>query len=816
MSALATIPTVRRPELVLHPLGDHGDYVVKDTQTGEYFKLGAEGHFLLTRLDGTQTSEDIRVAFAERFGEPLSGEDLEAFLELAQEQGLLVPRPELAEGIGEICQEPARSSKTQRVPPSRQSLLAWRCRFFDPDRLFTFLEPRLRFFWTRSFLVLSAVCILAAAGLVWLNRHELVSSFAGAVRLETAVWVWLTLLIVTACHESAHGLTCKRYGGEVHEIGFLLLLLMPCFYCNVSDAWLFREKSKRLWVTLAGGYFELFLWALAVFTWRLTLTGTLTHHLAWVVVTVCGGRVLFNFNPLVKLDGYYLLSDLVEIPNLQRRAWGYVKAWLRRLLWGAPRPAAEPRCRFLFGYGLLSLLFSLLFLVLMLLTFSRILGTRWGLAGYAVAGLLGFVSLRGLCRGLLLGEVRNMILMRHKRTAVWLVLLGAVAAALCFIEMDDRASGSFQVRPAKRADLRAPIAGFLREIHAEEGDRVSAGALIVLLEIPDLASRLRQKRAEAHEAQANLSLLEAGPRYEEVDEQRQRVQRMKAWRDLARKDLKHAQQALQVELARLDQLIAQNQAEVDAARDAFERAGDLRARGAISVQEYREAECRFRVAQTQLAQAQSQKRHRQALGTREAIAGLNAEAELARREKDLADAQSALTLLEAGTRPDQIEAGRAHLARLQEEAAYLEALRDKLLVSSPISGVITTSRLREKIGQYVREGELICQVEEPTVLEAEITITEQEVPRVRPGQAVELKSRALPFETLEALVDRIAPTAVHGDAQGSVIVYCRLDKSPTELRPGMTGHARIYSGRRPIGEILLKWALSYVRTEFWW
>jgi len=93
------------------------------------------------------------------------------------------------------------------------------------------------------------------------------------------------------------------------------MFFMPCFYCNVSDAWLFKEKSKRLWVTFAGGYFELFLWALAVFVWRLTLPGSFPHYLAFVVLTACGVQTLFNFNPLLKLDGYYLLSDWKGVPT---------------------------------------------------------------------------------------------------------------------------------------------------------------------------------------------------------------------------------------------------------------------------------------------------------------------------------------------------------------------------------------------------------------------------------------------------------------------------------------------------------------------
>jgi multidrug resistance efflux pump len=332
-------------------------------------------------------------------------------------------------------------------------------------------------------------------------------------------------------------------------------------------------------------------------------------------------------------------------------------------------------------------------------------------------------------------------------------------------------------------------------------------------------------------------LLEAGPRYEEVIEQRRRVERMKNWRDLARKDLTHAQQALQEELGRLDKQIAQWQAELDGARDAHERAKNLRGRAALAEEHYREAERKFQVAQSRLAQAQFQKRHRQALGTREAIAGLDAEAELARREKDLADAQATLTLLEVGTRPEEIEAEQARLARLQEESRYLEKLEGKLPIASLVAGVITTPRLKEKVGQYVREGEPIGVVEEPASLEAEIAITEQEVARVQPGQLVELKARAVPFATFQAQVGRIAPRSVRpeaaanapgsvpGEVQGSVTVYCRVPSSALAstgreegegLRPGMTGQARIYGGRRPVGTILLDRTLRFLRTEFWW
>jgi multidrug efflux pump subunit AcrA (membrane-fusion protein) len=636
------------------------------------------------------------------------------------------------------------------------------------------------------------------------------ASFRSALRWETAPLAWLVLLLVTTGHEFAHGLTCKRHGGEVHEVGFLLIFFMPCFYCNVSDAWLFKEKSKRLWVTLAGGYFELFLWALAVFIWRVTLPDSLLNYLAFVVLSACGVQTLFNFNPFIKLDGYYLLSDWLEVPNLQRRSANYVKSRLRWLLWGATRPEPDFRGHCLLTYGLVSWLCSLAFLALSLVVLSQFLGARLGLLGVAVVALLALLGLRGLFHDCTAGEVRNMIRWRHKRTVVWALLLGGVPAGLFLIPMEDRASGPFQVRPAVRAELRAPVAGFLQCVYCDEGDRVAPGTLLARLDVPDLASRITQKEAEVREVRARLRLLEIGPRYEELVEQRRRVERAVAWRDLARQDLARARQALQEELKRLDEQIAQYRAELDAAQDALSRAHKLRPGGSLSEEAFAEAERRCKVCKAQARQAQAQKKARQALATQEA------ETELARRDKELADARATLTLLEAGTRPQEIEAERARLARLQEEERYLKGVPARLAVHSPVAGLIITPRLKEKIGQYVREGELICTVEDPALLEAEVALAEQDMAQVQVGQAVELKARALPFERFRARVDRIAPAAGRGEVQSTVTLYCRLANAGVELRPGMTGQARVFTGRRSVGRVLLDRTLRLLRTEFWW
>jgi multidrug efflux pump subunit AcrA (membrane-fusion protein) len=809
MSHPATLLPPRRPELVIGPLGERGETVVKDPLGGGYYHLGAAEAFLLARLDGRQTADEARAAFRDRFGEALSAEELAEFLEAARAQGFL----EQPEGAGPPPLVPPSfpgPAPFLPMPAACQRVLFWRKKLCDPDRLFTWLEPRIRFFWTRSFLAVSAGGIALAAGLVWANRGQMAGSLASSLRWEMALWAWLALTAVTALHESAHGLTCKHHGGEVHEIGFLLLFFMPCFYCNVSDAWLFREKAKRLGVTFAGGYFELFLWALAVFTWRLTLPGTLPHDLAVVVLSACGVQTLFNFNPLLKLDGYYLLSDWAEVPNLYQRSWDHLRGQARRLLWGAAPPEGEPRGRFLLLYGLVGWLYSAMFLALMLVTLPRLLGPSWGWLGVVAALLLGFISVRGIGFGFCAGEVTTMLRQRHKRTAIWGIALASLGSGLFLIPVEDKASGPFQVRPAARAEVRAPVAGFLREIFCDEGDRVAPGSVVARLDVPDLASRLAQKQAEVREARARLRLLELGTRYEELTEQRGRVERAGAWRDRAQHDLARGHQAYEADLARLDKQAAGHAAELEQARVSLARTQKLAKRGAAPPEEIDEAEARCRIYQAQREQAEAEKRARQAKGT------LEAESELAKRAKELADARATLALMEAGSRPEEIEAERAKLARLEEERRYLEGLREKVQVSSPVGGVVTTAHMKEKVGQYVKEGDLIGLIEEPAALVAEITLPEQDVARVQAGQAVKLKARAMPFQTFRTEVDRIAPAAGKGEAQSNVTVYCHLDNHAASLRPGMSGHARIATGTRSPGLILIDRTLRYLRTEFWW
>jgi multidrug efflux pump subunit AcrA (membrane-fusion protein) len=419
----------------------------------------------------------------------------------------------------------------------------------------------------------------------------------------------------------------------------------------------------------------------------------------------------------------------------------------------------------------------------------------------------------------------KMLVSRHKRTAFWCLGCAALVAAIFLVQVSDRPGGAFQVRPTVRVELRARVTGFLKEVEVEEGDRVSASKRVALLEVPDLASKTEQKRAEVRESRAKLRLLELGPRAEEVMEQRYRVERARKWRELARQDLAQARTAHKEELGKLDKQQAQNDAELAYARYALQRDRRLYTRDILPQDQYKDRAKQFEVRQSMVDQTTAQRKALEARGTQ------REEAELARRDKELADAQATLTIMELGTRPEEIEAERARLARLQEEQRYLEKVQRDLPIVCPVDGVVTTPRLKEKIGQYLKEGELICTVDRTSVLEVEVSLDEQEVERIEEGSEVELRPRSFVFKTFRAELTRIAPMVRHGveavpepgkptpppktDAPGTVTLYCEV-KGGEGLLPGMSGFARISCPRRSLAAIALERGMRMLRPEYWW
>jgi multidrug resistance efflux pump len=586
------------------------------------------------------------------------------------------------------------------------------------------------------------------------------------------VTVWAVILMVTVAHEFGHGLTCKHFGGEVHELGFLLLLLQPCLYCNVSDSWLFPEKSKRLWVSFAGPYFELFLWALAVLIWRLTDSGTWINFVALAVTATSGVKALLNFNPLIKMDGYYLLSDWLGIHNLRRRSYACIGAGIKRLF-GIKTPVdATPREKRIFLiYGLTASTFSFCALGYMV----------WVLAGFLEERNQGLNALF-MVLFLIVAKIRRRLLRlfpeesktwfkairrafaRMKRPAAALTLLAAMTAGAFLTRMELKVNGSFRVLPLHNADVRTGVEGIIEQVSVDEGDNVRKGDLIARLSDRDNLAELRKTQAAIEESAAKLRRLEAGARPEEI------------------------------ELAKAT--VAKVEERVAFAKSTVTRNQPLYEQKLLSQQDYEASE-----------------------------------AALADRENELAEAKGKLAVLLAGSRPEDIDATKAEIARLEAQRGYLDEQVKLARVVSPASGIVATPsrELKEMVNKLVKKGDLIAKVFEMKTIEVETPISEKEIADVKVGQTVALKVRAFPDRTFYGQVTSIATTTSQSAAERkeavpasadefagkTVLVTTRIDNSSLLLKPGMTGNAKILCGQHRIIDLITRRIARTFKVEFW-
>jgi putative peptide zinc metalloprotease protein len=347
-----------RQDLVVSQTGQGEDiaYVIKDPVTRKFFRLKAPEYFIARRFDGSTSLEEIAAAYERQFDALLSRSSLEQFVNRMRELCLL----ERGLSKREIAGLQRKAGIESRL---LNRLLQLRLRAVDPDGLLRAVLPWTRFFFTWQFVVATSVLTLAAVGIT-IFRWDMYTAQARALVRPGAIPTFvLVAMVVTVLHELAHGLACRHYGGEVHEIGFLLIYLVPAFYCNVSDAWLFPEKSKRIWVSAAGTFFQVLIYAVAAILWLFVDPASRLSQVCAMTIAVAGLTALFNFNPLIKLDGYYMLSDYLEIPNLRRKAFAHLWAQARRLLGlargggggdrGAGAPDATRRERLIYlAYGL--------------------------------------------------------------------------------------------------------------------------------------------------------------------------------------------------------------------------------------------------------------------------------------------------------------------------------------------------------------------------------------------------------------------------------------------------------------------------------
>lgn len=380
------------------------------------------------------------------------------------------------------------------------------------------------------------------------------------------------------------------------------------------------------------------------------------------------------------------------------------------------------------------------------------------------------------------------------------------------IRLELTISGEFTVYPDHNADIRASVEGLIVEIQVQEGDTVEADTPIVRLENLDLLSKRQETRSAFARERARLDLLLAGTRAEEIQVARRELETAEARLAHSRALGSEAKRlrSERIEHARQNTSMAEsNLAYAERERNRYQ---SLFANNIISEQRFDEILQSVTVRTNELKEAQTGL----ALAEADDLGQIKREKALAHGGLD--EARAKLDVVLAGTRLEEIEAARSGVQGLEAQLANIDRQLQRLIVRTPMAGVVVTERLKERLGELVRPGDLIAEVYDFQIIRAEILIPEKEIGDVAIGQALLLKARAYPGRSFEGHVVSIAPRAImskNGVPQMVVRVTTEVANLGLALKPSMTGHGKIYAGERSVLYLITRRLVRYIRVEFW-
>ena len=507
----------KRPDLVArrqHYLG-RTYWVVKDPVGLQYFRFQEEEYAILQMLDGTMSMDEIKDRFEDEFPpEKITLDELQQFLGMLHRSGLVV-----ADVTGQGRQLKIRRDKRKRQEwlQTLGNILCIRFKGFDPERLLNSLYPYFRWFFSVPAMVLCLLLALSALLLV-LSEFDTFRSklpeFRQFFNMHNAFLLAVTLGVTKVLHEFGHGLACKHFGGECHEIGIMILVLTPCLYCNVSDSWMLPNKWHRAMIGAAGIYVELLIASVCTFMWWFSVPG-LVNSLCLNAMFICSvSTVLFNGNPLLRYDGYYILSDLTEIPNLRQKATTVLSRKLGEWCLGmemAEDPFLPESNQIFFAlYSLAAaayrwvIAFSICWFLYKLFE-SYHLKFVGQLVVAASLWALFFTPLYQLGKFFYVPGRLDKVKKPHMYAT--LGILAAVVSIVLFLPLPHSVIATFEIQARDAASIYAEVPGRLASIDVSAGRTVEKGTQLCQLQNLDLEQEIEKYSMQEKQYQSKLDTL---------------------------------------------------------------------------------------------------------------------------------------------------------------------------------------------------------------------------------------------------------------------------------------------------------------------
>jgi putative peptide zinc metalloprotease protein len=511
-----------RPDLRIseQTVGGEKSYVVKIQETSSYNRYGVSEYELLALCDGTHTPAELAAELTRRHPEePLAESEVLDFLDSVE--------PAMWErSVGEknlAVLERIRDERKARLKESSVLYLTFKA--WDPNRFLAKIDPYFRWLFTSGGVVGSLILFTACAYLMAGDWTRIAADTKGLYTFQNKtaydIWVfWFLMFGLGGIHELGHGLTCKHFGGDVHQMGFMLIYFTPAFYTDTTDIVLFERGSRRLWVIFAGIWVELTLCAISALVSHFTAPGSIINDLAYKTMLLSGiEAALVNLNPLIKADGYYALGQFLNVDNLREDSFAFLRAAARKYLLRADieLPAVSRRLRRIYTiFGVAAVLYSATLLVVVLGFARNILVEKLGTWGDALTlVLVYFFARKGLQRAV--PEVRNWLREKKEAYMAWKLSraqqFGAAGILLLLLvpPFPSSVSTDFTLEAGREARARAKVPGVILQVLVREGAQVEAGQILAVLDNPDITVNQKQVAQELSFADAEVRSAEERP-----------------------------------------------------------------------------------------------------------------------------------------------------------------------------------------------------------------------------------------------------------------------------------------------------------------
>ncbi len=496
-------------------------YVIKDPLALTYFRLQPEEAYILSLLDGRRTLGDISRRFNRRY--PNHSRTVPEISHFISQLG--------ASGLLNISA--SRFVENARQTGSQKLMMIWarlvsqalfiKIPLIDPSPWLGQLVHALRFLWTKWFVLAACLLFVWTAGLLLANAGEFASNRVDFFSAGNLILLWISIILIKTLHEFGHATTCRRFGGEVHEMGVCFMLFTPCGYVDASDAWMMRQKRHKLFVTIAGVFTELIIASISAHLWLVLPDGILRSLAFNGMIVASVNTLIFNINPLMRFDGYYVMCDLLEIPNLRSKAMVYCSYHLQRIFLGYRNLQQEAMFdqdangRVFVMYSVLAYTYMIFIIYSITQIFARILEpvglSEFGLyLGYFVeASFVALPFIKVFMDATSPGAHIVKTGSARRRLGLMGVVLAVIAAGSFLVPTHHHVSQQAIVMPESFEAVASDVGGVVASVHVHTGQWVEPGDLLVTLSNPEILSELHVAEASRQQARVRFAALGYAP-----------------------------------------------------------------------------------------------------------------------------------------------------------------------------------------------------------------------------------------------------------------------------------------------------------------